>query len=668
MNQPDKLANLLQNIPAGRLGRPHDVAGVVAFLASPTPSTSPGLHWWSMAACYGTTASNDRYPAVPAVQPRHQRHLAGRHAPPAERYQELFVAVQMQRVFPDSKTFVDCAPRRHPEAILEDYRARCGEPGFDLEAFVHEHFSLYEMPVKAFVANPDDSLAEHIDRLWPILTRHPQDHPEHSSLLPLPHVYVVPGGRFTELYYWDSYFTMLGLDESGHCDLLRAMADNFAYLIDTYGHVPNGNRTYYLGRSQPPVFALMTELFEETGVHRASDYLPQLHKEYAFWMEGAEVLRPGEAHRRCVSGRWNGAQPLLGRARNAARGVLREDVETARSSCRPRHEVYRDLRAGAESGWDFSSRWLDDAHRLATIRTTSILPVDLNALLYKLERQIAELSAVKNQHACAEAFARRAEARLAAIDQYLWNSRAGAYFDYDWQRGRQRDNLTAATLARCSCAWPVPSRPRRWRRRCGAPAGARRPGHHRNRWQRRAVGSAQWLGTAAVDWHSWAAALRPRCAGAGHRGALADHRQPPVRAREQAGGSTCCDPVPNTPAAASIRCKDGFGWTNGVTRKLMQEDPNHEANRCRAGQCPQIDRSGRERLFRQRRAPALAAVRQQNDPLRRSGYRALAGPSSWPSTSHPSSMPATGSMFITGALRAMFSRGMQMNSVEKAAP
>ncbi|MDI9742411.1 alpha,alpha-trehalase TreF, partial [Acinetobacter baumannii] len=76
---------------------------------------------------------------------------------------------------------------RHPEAILEDYRARCGEPGFDLEAFVHEHFSLYEMPVKAFVANPDDSLAEHIDRLWPILTRHSQDHPEHSSLLPLPH-------------------------------------------------------------------------------------------------------------------------------------------------------------------------------------------------------------------------------------------------------------------------------------------------------------------------------------------------------------------------------------------------------------------------------------------------------------------------------------------------
>ena len=122
------------------------------------------------------------------------------------------------------------------------------------------------MPASAFVSDPDRSLCEHIDYLWGILTRHPREHPAGSSLLPLPYNYVVPGGRFTELYYWDSYFTMLGLEETGCHDLLRAMADNFAYLIDTYGRIPNGNRTYYLSRSQPPVFVLMTELFEETGV------------------------------------------------------------------------------------------------------------------------------------------------------------------------------------------------------------------------------------------------------------------------------------------------------------------------------------------------------------------------------------------------------------------
>src|SRR5690606_7770115 len=164
---------------------------------------------------------------------------------PADRYQELFVDVQMGRVFADSKTFVDCTPRRHPEQILDAYRAQRAAAGFDLKAFVAEHFSLFEMPPSQFVADPDDALSAHIDRLWPVLSRHPGEHPARSSLLPLPHVYVVPGGRFTEFYYWDSYFTMLGLDVSGRRDLLRAMADNFAYLIDTYGHIPNGNRTYY---------------------------------------------------------------------------------------------------------------------------------------------------------------------------------------------------------------------------------------------------------------------------------------------------------------------------------------------------------------------------------------------------------------------------------------
>jgi Neutral trehalase len=79
-------------------------------------------------------------------------------------------------------------------------------------------------------------------------------------LLPLPHPYIVPGGRFREIYYWDSYFTMLGLKESGEVQTIENMIDNFAYLIQTYGHIPNGNRSYYVSRSQPPFFALMVEL------------------------------------------------------------------------------------------------------------------------------------------------------------------------------------------------------------------------------------------------------------------------------------------------------------------------------------------------------------------------------------------------------------------------
>src|SRR5262249_44692964 len=126
--------------------------------------------------------------------------------------------------------------------------------------------------------------------------------PPYSSLLPLPRPFVVPGGRFREVYYWDTYFTMLGLVESGHQKLVQDLVDNFAYLIDTYGHVPNGNLTYYLSRAQPPFFFKMVGLLSADDEAKAfAQYLPELKKEYAFWMEGAEALRPGMAHRRVVA-------------------------------------------------------------------------------------------------------------------------------------------------------------------------------------------------------------------------------------------------------------------------------------------------------------------------------------------------------------------------------
>lgn len=508
---------------------------------------------------------------------------------PAQRYEELFVSVQMQRVFPDSKTFVDCAPRKPPELILKAYRARCEAPDFDLAAFVHEHFSVFEMSTQEFVANPNDTLSEHIDRLWPVLTRHPREHPAYSSLLPLPHDYVVPGGRFTELYYWDSYFTMLGLHESGHDDLLRAMADNFAYLIDTYGHVPNGNRTYYLGRSQPPVFALMTDLFDEAGVHRASDYLPQLHKEHSFWMSGGDVLRAGEASRRCVR-LTDGA--LLNRywddSDEPREESYLEDVTTARESARPAHEVYRDLRAGAESGWDFSSRWLDDSHRLSSIRTTSIVPVDLNSFLYRLEWQIARLSKIRGEHESASRFRQLAEARQEAIDCHLWSEETGAYLDYDWHLRQQRPNLTAATLTPLFVGLASQRQADRVAQtveaRLLAPGGLATTeiGDSGEQWDSPNVWAPlQWMGIRGLQdyrhdalateiekrWLSIVATLYKS------EGKLVEkYLLRPCT--EHAGGG-------------EYPLQDGFGWTNGVTRKLMGEDPSHQANRCRARHCPQ---------------------------------------------------------------------------------
>ena len=157
---------------------------------------------------------------------------------PADRYLELFEHVQSAKIFPDSKTFPDCAPKMDPLDILIRYRKVRRHRDFDLRKFVENHFWLPEVYSSEYVSDPQNSLKEHIDQLWPVLTREPQDHIPWSSLLALPQSYIVPGGRFSETYYWDSYFTMLGLAESGREDLLKCMADNFAWMIENYGHIP----------------------------------------------------------------------------------------------------------------------------------------------------------------------------------------------------------------------------------------------------------------------------------------------------------------------------------------------------------------------------------------------------------------------------------------------
>lgn len=528
--------------------------------------------------------------SAPPFDGRHRVSLPGSAAdtlPPSERYLELFVAVQSSRVFPDSKTFVDCMPRERPDRILEAYRHQRARPGFDLKVFVLDHFEPFQLPKEDFDARPDEGLVRHIDRLWPVLTRCPDSQPGLSSLLPLPHPFVVPGGRFTELYYWDSYFTMLGLEESGQHRLLRHMADNFAYLIDTYGHVPNGNRSYYLSRSQPPVFALMTDLFEESGVHRASDYLPQLRAEYAFWMDGAARLRPGQAHRRCVR---LACGTLLNRYwddRDTPRDeAWLEDVETARGAGRPATEVYRDLRAGAESGWDFSSRWLADPRRLDTIRTTAILPIDLNAFLYRLERQIARLAEARDDAPCAARFRARAERRRQALDRYLWDDARGAWFDYDWRLARRRDDLTAATLAPLFVRMASPRQAERVaalvQARLLSPGGlcTTEVGGSGQQWdQPNGWAPLQWMAIRGLQHYGqqrlaecieqrWLALVQDLFEREGklmEKYVLRPHA-------EHAGGG-------------EYPLQDGFGWTNGVTRKLLQEVPQHPANRCRAGRC-----------------------------------------------------------------------------------
>ena len=374
---------------------------------------------------------------------------AAAQLPPSPRqlYPGLFEAVQQGRVFPDNKTFVDMVPRETPARILAAYEQQRTQPGFNLASFVKTRFQLPATDTATYRSNVAAGLRAHLDTLWRVLQRPPPDSvSRYSSLLLLPRPYLVPGGRFREVYYWDSYFTMLGLREAHQTALLRSMTDNFAYLLDRYGFIPNGTRTYYLTRSQPPFFSLMVQLLaQEQGDTVLARYQPQLLREYAYWMAGADSLKPGTATRRVL--RMPGGE-LLNRywdeSTQPREESYAEDVAAARSSGRPAAQFYRDVRAAAASGWDFSTRWFGPAGTLATIRTTELVPVDLNCLLLNLEETLARSYTVQGQSAAARGWVQKAKQRRAAIQRYHWNKAASWYTDYDFTQKRP---ATIRTLA-----------------------------------------------------------------------------------------------------------------------------------------------------------------------------------------------------------------------------
>jgi alpha,alpha-trehalase len=277
---------------------------------------------------------------------------------PRQLFTDLFEAVQMSDVFPDNKTFVDATPRRDPGLIMKDYEEQKNKPGFDLKQFVYANFIVPGGPQNIFKTDIHEGIRKHIDTLWQVLYRRHDTISKYSSLLPVPNDFIIPGGRFRETYYWDSYFTMLGLQQSHKTQIIRDMIGNFAYLIDKYGFIPNGTRTYYLTRSQPPFFSMMLDLLaKDDGEQVIVKYQPELLKEYAFWMRGSERLKPDQAYRNSV--RMHDGE-ILNRywdeSDQPREESYKKDVNAAKLTKQKPGDFYRNIRAAAESGWDFSTR------------------------------------------------------------------------------------------------------------------------------------------------------------------------------------------------------------------------------------------------------------------------------------------------------------------------
>lgn len=372
------------------------------------------------------------------------------HRGPDERLGELLDAVQSERVYSDGKTFVDLMPKRRMNVIKQEYLLSHQDPDFDLREFVGRHF--YEFIPGGrrddYVTKKEHSAREHITELWRVLER--RNRVNRGSLVALPYKYIVPGGRFSEQFYWDSYFIMLGLAADGEWETIRGMMRNYSHVLRINGYIPTANRTYFLSRSQPPFFSHMVRLLADHGSYTKvlSEYLPYLLIEYRFWMKGRKKLsqydhkafsRVAEMPNGIVLNRY------YDNKQTPRPESHREDSETAAGvPGRDPKRVFLHLRAGAESGWDFSSRWFTKLDDIRTIHTADIIPVDLNSLLYHLEMTISEAYHIKKQPILARRFKTAAERRAKAINEYCWDDNESFYVDYNFHKRKPTGRMSLA--------------------------------------------------------------------------------------------------------------------------------------------------------------------------------------------------------------------------------
>lgn len=370
---------------------------------------------------------------------------------PDELLGELFNEAQLRSLYSDSKTFVDLVPKKRVRELKREYELARQDPDFALQEFVQRHFQAATPAAMQFTLNERPSgmtAREHVSWLWPQLTR--QTHKDSGSLFALPYRYIVPGGRFEEQFYWDTYFIMLGLAADKEWDLMHGMMRNYIFMADKFGHIPTANRTYFTSRSQPPFFAMMVRLMTQkrSAVRVYVESLPTLVNEYRFWMKGRkDVKRTQRRTSRRVVKMPDGTylNRYYDNKSTPRPESHREDVETAETSDSAlSSRVFQDLRAAAESGWDFSSRWFADYGDIRTIHTTDFVPIDLNCLLYILELTIADGYKKLLQPLKAKQYRHKAAKRAEAIREYLWDDEQGWFMDYDIKSQKRTSSATLA--------------------------------------------------------------------------------------------------------------------------------------------------------------------------------------------------------------------------------
>jgi alpha,alpha-trehalase len=308
------------------------------------------------------------------------------------------------------------------------------------------------------------------------------------GLLYLPKRYVVPGGRFNEMFGWDSYFIILGLLRDGRVDLAKGMVENFFYEIENYGAVLNANRTYFLTRSQPPFLSSMIRDVYDAEIARdpspenrarqkqwLAHAYPYARRDHDFWL--SDIHRAGNTGLARYFDIGEGPVPDIADHSDYYINVIEwlvahpdvhtnyltaapehpsppEQAELNKTSCDATHSVvcslawshgyrltrdyYKGDRSDRESGFDITFRFSPFSGS-----THHYAPVCLNSLLYKYEMDLADFATMLHQTAQAAHWKQAAAARRQAINKYLWNAGKGMFFDYDFTTDQQSSYVYA---------------------------------------------------------------------------------------------------------------------------------------------------------------------------------------------------------------------------------
>lgn len=307
-----------------------------------------------------------------------------------------------------------CSGRSARAEMVKRYIEQCYCLEETPESFQHKRsLPIPDMMLQSERADYQEAFSA-IHHNWPRLVRQSPSQAQ-GSLIPLPHPYVVPGGRFKEMYYWDSYFTLLGLQVSGLHDLARGMVDNCLHLVEQYGRIPNGNRTYYLTRSQPPFLTSMIKACRAEGdiswLQRAFHLAKQEY--HQTWMDAKSHYLPSYGLNRYYD--------PTGQRRPESWGD--DNIHTPNTEAFFRHE-----RAECESGWDFTDRF--DA------RCADFLPIDLNCLLYQYEKDFAQFAGQLGLTRESRRWEQKAQARKRRIQTLCWHEKDGLFYDYDTRHER----------------------------------------------------------------------------------------------------------------------------------------------------------------------------------------------------------------------------------------